>query len=271
VDFKTYSELRSSNAFIRREDVEDIIETSDARILNLLAGDLRTGRMNYVSLELSGKAAAKVLETSEDPWTRGAAYGFLIDNEMLYGRPYRGLFEEALKEGIVPEFPLYRNSRDRELITGYRTYADTLDGLVESMKDASKERIVLDDPTPLDRALTMLEGQDTIDQLKGICKLYRFYAGEGSDRRMTAMLERARQDTRTLLEGLSGDEMENLHDATESLTGEEEHFWLLHAAMNGSYYHAEEELRWRIPNIDDDRRDDYIDALKAVIERGVMA
>ena len=79
MDSETYKGLRGTDVPMRREDVEEIIGTSDVRTLFLLTGDLKTGRINYIDLDLSNKAAERLLEVSSDKGIRAEAYGHLIE------------------------------------------------------------------------------------------------------------------------------------------------------------------------------------------------
>ena len=266
MDSETYKGLRGTDVPMRREDVEEIIGTSDVRTLFLLTGDLKSGRINYINLELSDRAAERLLEQSSDKGMRAHAYGHLIDYELSRGRPYRRLFEKALDEGIVPEFPLYRNETDRTSIA--RTTLDgtsDFDSILKRMDDGSPERHIIQDPKLMEDALSILEGYDPDARVESIVKLSSYYAGKECDDRMRKMLTEALD--RVQYNDFDPDLQFDIHSTIESLFGINEHIWLIQSAVNGSY-EATEELNWRMPSIESEWRGRYIDAYKEIIRKG---
>ena len=266
MDSETYKGLRGTDVPMRREDVNEIIGTSDVRTLFLLTGDLKTGRINYINLELSNKVAERLLELSSDKGIRAEAYGHLIDCELSHGRSYSKIFEKALDEGIVPEFPLYRNEADKTLIKKITLNESAdFDAVLKRMDDGGPERHIVSDPRLMEDALRILEGYDRDAQVRYIVKMSSYYAGKGCDDRMKGMLTEALEHVEY---GQFDDRMQfDIHETVESLFGINEHAWLIQSAVNGGD-RAIEELNWRMPNIETEWRDRYIDAYRGIIRRG---
>ncbi len=268
MDYEEYQGLRCTDVPMCKEDVEKIIETSDARVLSLLIGDLKTGKINYINLELSNKAAERLLDISSVKGMRARAYGHLIDYELSHGRQYRELFEKAVDEGIEPEFPLYKNETDKALIKRMtKCKSDGFDTILKKMEDGSPQRHIVADPELMADALRILGDLDYKTQAESIVRLSPYYAGKECDDRMKQILTEALGHVEY---GQFDQDLQfDINQTIESLYGINEHDWLIQSAINGNN-DAIEELNWRMPSIESERREQYIDAYKEIIRKGWM-
>lgn len=266
MDRETYWKLRMSDTPVRREDAEEIIGTSDVGVLLPMMGDLKTGRINYINLELCNKAAERILDLSSDKGIRAQAYGHLIDYELSHGRSYRGLFEKALDEGVEPEFPLYRNDTDIESINKRKAGApEDFDAIIKRMADGRPERHIVEDTELMSEALRIIEGYEHKKQVESIIELSPYYAGNEYDERMKAILTDALGHVG--YEDFDLCHISDIHDTIESLYGIKEHDWLIQSTIRGNIDDMDE-LNWRMPNVESEWRGRYLDAFREIIRKG---